>query len=402
MKSLINRDKYFERILPFIDKPIIKVIVGQRRVGKSYLLRQISEYISKELNGSIILIDKEDDAFASITDAPTLSAFIKNSAAGLPEGKKYILIDEIQEIENFENSIRSFAGKDDFDIYITGSNSEMLSGELSSRLSGRYVEIPIYSLDFKEFCRFHQLKPDSNTLQKFLRFGGMPFLRYLELNENQAFEYLKTVTSNIIYRDIIARYKIRNVNFLDRLVAFLASNIGSKVNAKRISDYLKSQKISISVNTVLDYMSFLINSHIIIPVKRIDLKGKKIFEVAEKYYFQDIGIRNSISGFKTSDMGKLMENAVFHHLKSNNYEVITGDWSDIEIDFVASKNNEIIYIQVTYLLSSDSTVQREFGNLLAINDNFRKMVISMDAVHGNSYQGIEHHHLLEFLQMELK
>lgn len=401
MKKLINRDKYFDRVLPFINKPIIKVIVGQRRVGKSYLLKQITDYLSKDPGVNIILIDKEDDSFSQITDAASLSIFIKNSIKGLPEGKKYILIDEIQEIANFENAIRSFASKDDFDLYITGSNSEMLSGELSSRLSGRYIEIPIYSLDFNEFCNFHGLEADNKTLDLFLRFGGMPFLRHLELNENQAFEYLKTVTSNIIYRDIIARYNIRNVNFLDRLVAFLAGNIGSKVKAKRISDYLKSQKINISVNTVLDYLSYLIASHIIIPVKRVDLRGKKTFEVAEKYYFQDIGIRNSIAGFRITDIGQLMENAVFQHLKSNGFDVLTGDWSDKEIDFVATKNNETIYIQVTYQLNLESTIQREFGNLLAIKDNYRKIVISMDAITGNTFQGIEHHHLLDFLQLKL-
>ena len=226
----------------------------------------------------------------------------------------------------------------------------------------------------------------------------MPFLKNLALQDELAFEYLKNIFTTILYRDIITRYSIRNVNFLDRLIHFTADNIGSMLNAKKISDYLKSQKTNISVNTVMDYLSYLVNSQIIIPVKRIDLKGKRTFEIGEKYYFQDVGIRNAICGYRVSDIGKLMENCVFHHLVSHGYSVFTGDWQQKEIDFVAIKNNERTYIQVAYLLSEQSTIGREFGNLQCIKDNYKKMVVSMDAQSRNTIDGIEHWSLERFLE----
>jgi predicted AAA+ superfamily ATPase len=209
---------------------------------------------------------------------------------------------------------------------------------------------------------------------------------------------LKNVFTSILYRDILTRYNIRNVNFLDRLIRFTADNIGSILNAKKISDYLKSQKISISVNTVMDYLAYLVNSQVIVPVRRIDLKGKRNFEIGEKYYFQDLGLRNALSGFRVSDIGKLIENCVFHHLISHGYTVFTGDWQTLEIDFVAEKNNERVYIQVAYMLTEQSTIDREFGNLALIRDNYRKLVVSMDAAFANTVYGIEHWNLLRFLE----
>jgi predicted AAA+ superfamily ATPase len=397
MKDFAERPKYFERIKPFIGKPIIKVLTGQRRVGKSYLLRQIARYAEEQLGGNIVWVDKEDEAFRHIVDADSLIAHIKQATDGKEGKMHFVLIDEIQEIADFEIAVRSFAAKKGFDLYITGSNSEMLSSELSSRLSGRYIDLQVYSLDFEEFCLFHQLPPDANSLNLFLKYGGMPFLKHLSLTDNQAYEYLNIVLSNIIHRDIVARYQIRNVNFLDRLVYFLADNIGSMVKAKRIADYLKSQRISISVNTVLDYLEHLSASHIVLPVKRMDLRRKKTFEVGEKYYFQDTGIRNALTGCRLPDIGALMENTVHHHLVSNGYEVFTGDWQDKEIDFVAQKDGERIYVQVAYLLAQEDTIAREFGNLLEIKDNFRKIVVSMDPFQGHSYQGVEHFSLLKFL-----
>ena len=398
MKKMIERPKYFERIRPFIDKPVIKVLTGQRRVGKSYLLKQIAGHVEKNPGANVIFVDKEDEAFRHIIDADTLIRYINQATAGKEGQKHYVLIDEVQEIAHFEDAIRSFATKDGFDLYITGSNSEMLSGELSSRLSGRYIAVQIFSLDFEEFCIFHRLGTDAKSLGDFLKYGGMPFLRHLPLAEAESFEYLRTVMSNIVYRDIVARYQIRNLNFLDRLLYYIADNIGSVVKAKRIADYLKSQQISISVNTVLDYMQFLCSSHIVIPVRRIDLRGKKTFEVGEKYYFQDTGIRNALTGYRLPDIGRLMENAVHHHLISHAYEVFTGDWQDREIDFVATKNGERIYIQVAYLLANEETIAREFGNLLEIKDNYRKIVVSMDVFQGHTFKGIEHFHLLDFFR----
>lgn len=397
MKEYIPRAKYDNRIQPFIGKPVIKVFIGQRRVGKSYLLAQVQDAI--KLKGgpcNFIYVDKEDDAFSHITTEADLTAYIKS--ASNTDAVNYVLVDEIQEIENFEDSIRSFAANPGFDIYITGSNSQLLSGELATRLSGRYIEIQVYSLDFREFALFHHLKNAPDSLQLFLKFGGMPFLRHLELKDEIAFEYLKSVFTSILYRDIVARYNIRNVNFLDRLVHFVADNIGSMLSAKKISDYLKSQRVNISVNIVLDYLSYLTNSLVIIPVKRMDLKGKHIFEIGEKYYFQDLGIRNALAGSRPSDMGKLVENCIFSHLISHGYTVYTGDWQQREIDFVAEKNNERVYIQAAYLLAEPATVEREFGNLALIQDNYPKYVVSMDASFSNTINGIAHWNLRRFLE----
>lgn len=397
MKEYISRPKYDNRFEPFIGKPVIKVLIGQRRVGKSYLLLQVQDAITQMGNPcNFIYVDKEDDAFSHIVTAADLTEYIKSKSRA--DVVNYLLVDEIQEIEDFENSIRSFAAKPNYDIYITGSNSDLLSGELATRLSGRYIEIQVYSLDFKEFVMFHDLKDSSKKLPDYLKYGGMPFLRHLELKEDIAYEYLKNVFAGILYRDIVGRYSIRNVNFLDRLVHFVADNIGSILNAKKISDYLKSQRVNISVNVVLDYLSYLTNSQIIIPVKRMDLKGKRIFEIGEKFYFQDLGIRNALVGFRPSDMGKLLENCVFNHLISHGYTVYTGDWQQREIDFVAEKNNERTYIQATYLLTEPATVEREFGNLALIQDNYPKLVVSMDASFSNTINGIAHWNLERFLE----
>jgi uncharacterized protein len=395
MKDFISRPKYDARIRPFMGKLLIKVLIGQRRVGKSYLLRQLRAEIAGSAAYHCIAIDKESDDFAHIITSTDLSAYVK--ANTVPGVINCLMVDEVQEIEGFENSIRHFAAQPNFDVYITGSNSALLSGELSTRLGGRYIEIPVYSLDYLEFATFHALEKNADSLNLFLKYGGMPFLRHLDLKDELVFEYLKNVFTSILYRDLITRYNIRNVNFLDRLIRFAADNIGSILNAKKISDYLKSQRVNISVNTVLDYLSYLVSSQIIVPVKRIDLKGKRTFEIGEKYYFQDLGIRNALTGYRASDIGKLMENCVFHHLISHNYTVFTGDWQQKEIDFVAEKNNERTYIQVTYLLTETTTVDREFGNLSQIQDNYKKMVITMEAAPGNTVNGIEHWSLQQFL-----
>ncbi len=398
MKDLIIRPQYFSRVKPFINTSLIKVFIGQRRVGKSCLMKQIRDDIQMNSDGNIIYIDKEDEEFNYIKTSLELSNYINVNSSKNKEIKNYIFIDEIQEIVDFENSIRSFAAKPNYDIYISGSNSEILSGELAGRLSGRYIEISVYSLDYNEFLIFHKLSSDNDSLNKFLKYGGLPFLKHLPLEDDPAYEYLKNIFTSILYRDVISRYSIRNVNFLDRLVHFTAENIGSILNAKKISDYLKSQKTNISVNSVLDYLSYLVNCQIIIPVKRIDIKGKRTFEIGEKYYFQDLGIRNAINGYRAGDIGKIIENAVFNHLISHGYTVLTGDWQTKEIDFIATKNNEKTYIQVAYLLNDQSTIDREFGNLQNIQDNFPKLVVSMDAQTLNSINGIEHWSLINFLQ----
>jgi len=395
---MFPRPKYDLKIRPFVGKPIIKVLIGQRRVGKSYLLRLIrDEIISKgDSNVDIIHIDMEKDQFRDIKTSVELSDYLNEKTSDT--SKKYVLIiDEIQEIDGFEKSIRSFGSESNFDIYITGSNSDILSGELATRLSGRYIEIPVFSLDFNEFCVFHDKAATTETLELYQKFGGLPFLIHLPMEDDIIYEYLKNIISTIVYKDVIGRYNVRNVHFLESLIQFTADNIGNILTAKKISDYLKSQKINIAVSTVLDYLTFLENSKIIHAVKRYDIKGKKLFEIGVKYYFQDIGIRNALTGYKATDIGKIMENIVFHHLASHGYDVLVGVNQQQEIDFIGKKKNEITYIQVAYLLSEESTINREFGNLTAINDNYKKMVVSMDPHSQNTVSGIEHWNLLNFL-----
>ena len=396
MVSYINRNIYIDRIKPYIGKNIIKVFVGQRRVGKSYIMYQVMDELKKQNpKPNIIFIDKEKNEFESIKNHNDLLAYISSHKKS---GKNAVFIDEIQDIEQFEKALRSIYSEPQYDIYCTGSNANMLSGELATYLSGRYIEIRIHPLSFNEFLKFHDLENNNESLLKYIRYGGLPNLIHLTLEDEIVFDYLMNIYAAILFKDIIKRYNIRNVSFLENLVKYLADNMASIVSGKKISDFLKSQKINITPNMVLDYLFYLRNAYFINKTQRMDVIGKKIFEIGDKYYFEDIGLRNSINGFKQTDINKLIENLVFSHLKINGYDVKVGTLDHREIDFVAGKQGEKIYIQTCYLLHDQKTIDREFGNLLAINDNYPKLVISMDEVFGkNTYQGIQHIHLRAFL-----
>jgi predicted AAA+ superfamily ATPase len=394
--DLIVRTKYQDQIVRFVGKQLIKVLTGQRRVGKSYLLRQMMEYI-RETNpgGNILYINKEDLAFDQIKTAADLHDYVRqNTREGVLNS---VFVDEIQEIPQFERAMRSLLLDPAYDLYCTGSNATMLSGELSTYLSGRYIEIPVYSLSYNEFLTFHKLENTNGSLMSFLRYGGLPYLKHLELADEIVFGYLKGVYNTVIYRDVIARYDIRNTAFLENLVLFLADNIGQLFSAKKISDYLKSQKINIATSQIINYLKHLSNAYLIHKVGRFDIVGKKIFEIGEKFYFQDIGLRNTVFEYKQSDIAKVMENAVYNHLLYNDYDVKIGQMGTQEIDFVGRRNGEILYVQVSYLLSDTATVEREYGNLEKIRDNYPKLVVSMDDFSGNSRKGIMHRSLSEFL-----
>ncbi len=392
--KIYKRTKYLNQIRPFIGKPLVKVLVGQRRVGKSVLLQIIAEELQVE-NVQIIYIDKESYEFDSITDYKSLNDFI-NATATAP--KVAVFIDEVQEIAEFEKSLRNFYKKPNFDIYITGSNANLLSGELATLLSGRFIEMEVYPLDYREFLAINELIDTETNCLKYLQFGGMAGLSLLPDEPKIKREYLQNIYNSILYRDIIKRNQIRNVAFLENLVNYIADNVGSQLSAKKISDYLKSQKVQISINTVIDYLRFLTDAFIVRKVKRQDIKGKKIFEVGEKYYFEDLGIRNNIVGFSPNDIQKVYENVVFNHLKSNGYDIHTGAFVEKEIDFIATKDGETTYFQVAYLLTEPTTIEREFGNLLLINDNYPKYVISQSVLPSlNTYKGVQHLSLRQFL-----
>lgn len=397
----IARPLYLDRVLPFIGKNLIKVFTGQRRVGKSYLLFQIIETIKhQDPDAHIIYINKEDLSFKSIVDADTLHAYVLNKKSEIH--KNYVFIDEIQEISDFESALRSLLLYQDIDLYCTGSNAELLSSDIAGKLSGRYIEISVYSLTYNEFLQFQHLEDSQDSLLKYLKYGGLPYLKHLPLADEIVFEYLKNVYSTIVFRDIINRYSIRNTAFLEQLVFFLASNTGSLFSAKKISDFLKSQQVNIAPNQVQIYIKHLINAFLIHQVKRYDIEGKRLFEIGEKYYFENLGIRNALWGYRLQDMGKLMENIVHNHLLAEGYTVQIGILSSYEIDFIAQKNGEKLYLQVALSLLEEKTIAREFGNLQKINDNYPKLVITMDSFTGNTIEGILSVDLRSFLSNSWK
>ena len=395
--QIIERPHYTHKIMPFMEQSILKVFTGQRRVGKSYLLFQIIQLIQKKnKNASIIYINKEDLTFSNIKNALDLNDYIKSKK--VTNQKNYVFIDEIQEIENFSDALRSAALDIDLDIYCTGSNANLLSRDIAGQLSGRYIEIEVHSLSYTEFLDFHQLKSASESLSKYLKYGGLPYLKHLKLEDEIVFEYLKNIYATIVYRDIVNRYEIRNTPFLEKLVQFLAGNIGSLFSSKKISDFLKSQQVKISTNQVQSYVEYLVNAFLIYKVARYDMIGKRVFEFGEKYYFENLGIRNGIHGYRIEDRGKIMENAVFNHLKFLGYTILIGKQDQREIDFIAQKNGETHYFQVALSLLEPQTIEREFGNLLKIHDNYPKTVITWEAFDGNSHKGIQTISLEQFLR----
>lgn len=391
-----KRSYYLKKIAPFVGVDLIKVLIGQRRVGKSYILLQLMDVIkAKDKKANIVYINKEENEFDDIANYRDLIVYVEKRAKA--KVKNYLFIDEIQDIENFEKALRHLFAKKTFDLYCTGSNARLLSSEIATGLSGRYIEIPVHALSYQEFLQFQGLPSGEDSLLKYIRYGGLPFLANLKLTDEIAYGYLQSIYSTIILKDVVARFKIRNINFLNRLLEYLADNIGSLVSANRISDFLKSQKIRTTPNIVLDYLSYLTSSFIIREVNRADIKGKKIFEINEKYYWEDLGLRNSLVGYKATEIGQILENLVFLQLLRLGFKINVGQLGDKEIDFVAEKEGRKIYVQVAYLISDGATKEREFGNLLLIQDNYQKMVISMDKMIGSEYRGVEHHQIIDFL-----
>ncbi len=390
-----SRDIYIERIRPYIDSNLIKILIGQRRVGKSYIFFQLMEEIRKSNpKANIIYINKESYDFDSINDYKSLIEYVENNAV---ESINYLFIDEIQDIEQFEKALRHFSTSGKYDIYCTGSNAKLLSSEIATLLAGRYIQIRIFSLSYREFLYFHNLENSDSSLLEYIKYGGMPHLINLKKDDAVYYEYLKNIYNSIVLRDIVERYKIRNVSFLDNLIHFLCDNLGSVFSAQNISKYLKSQNISIQSKTIIEYLSHLESVFFTDRVKRSDISGKKIFEIGEKFYLEDLGLRHSIVPYQINDISKVLENLVYHHLKVMQYDVYIGKLDDKEIDFIAKKGDSKIYIQVTYIMPDESTREREFGNLLEIEDNYRKIIISMDPFASGNYKGIEHIHIRKFL-----
>jgi len=396
MKINIKRKKYLDQIRPFYGKQLIKVITGQRRVGKSFFLLQLMEELKEVLpKNNTIYIDKEKHEFDHIKNHTDLITYVNQHSS---KKMNCLFIDEVQEIKNFEKALRSLLSDGNFDIYCSGSNSNMFSSEIATYLSGRQILVSVHSLSYPEFLMFHKLKKGKESLMQYLKTGGLPYLIHLTNDEEIWFDYLKNIRDTIIYRDIIARYNVRDTAFLENLVYYIADNIGNIVSANRISDYMKSQKNFKATSIIINYLKYFSEACFVNETKRAEIQGKKIFESGCKYYFEDLGIRNSITGFKPEDIGKIIENAVYNHLRYLNYKVNVGKHQDKEIDFICEKDGNIKYIQVTYLLQNKNVTEREFGNLLKIQDNYPKYVISMDDFKFTaSNKGVIHLRLEDFL-----
>ena len=398
--ALIQRDEYLNFIENYIDKPIVKVLIGMRRVGKSAIIKLlINKLLKKNISASNILyINKESLEFDEIKNYKDLYRYAINYFKGI-KNRKYIFIDEIQEIAEWEKSVNSFLADNYGDITISGSNSKLLSSELATLLSGRYIEIPVYPLTFKEFLQFRSKKTYTETeFKNFLRYGGLPGIHLLPLKDDTIFAYLNSILNTVLYSDVIIRHKIRDAAVFDRVVKYLFDNIGNITTAKKIADYFKSQKVKVSVDTVLNYITYLETSLIINRVPRYDIKGKKFLEFHDKVFLNDIGLRNGLIGYREKNINGLLENIVYKELQSRGYKVSVGVLNQLEIDFIAEKQNDIKYIQVCYLLNREDTVEREFGSLEKISNNYEKIVVSMDKFFPEERNGIIHKYLIDFLK----
>lgn len=398
MENII-RKPYLDKIEQALGKDIIIVLVGQRRIGKSYLLRQLRDEKAEDGSANIIYVDKEKKEFDDIRDYHDLNAFIDGHRV---KGKtNYILVDEIQDIAEFERTVRSYREDPDTEIVITGSNSLMLSSELTTLIGGRYKEIYVQALSYNEFLTFHQLPDNDDSLAKYINFGGLPGLQKIGLDENDVREYQQDVLNTVLLKDVIMRNNIRNPVFLDNLIRFLADNTGKIISANSISKFMRSQGQSITSTAVINYIKALCETYVIHKVNRYDIHGKRLFESNDKYYFEDIGIRNCLGGGnREGDIEKVMENVVYNHLVRLGYDVTVGQLQASEIDFVCSKpTGERVYVQVAYIIADEATRQREFGNLRAIHDNYPKYVISMTPlVTRSNDDGIIHLNLRKFLK----
>lgn len=397
--GIINRQDYIDKIEKCIGKETIIVLVGQRRVGKSYIMKMIRDKKQQDTCNNVIYIDKEKREFDEIQNYQDLNDYIDKHFD--TNKHNYILIDEIQDIKEFERSVRSFRTEPNTEIIITGSNARMLSNELSTLIGGRYKEIYIQSLSYNEFLGFHHLNDSDEALALYIQYGGLPGLAKIGLEEDDAREYQIDIYHTVLLKDVIMRNKIRNVPFLENLVRFLADNTGKLISANSITKYMKSQGETITPAVIINYISFLCEAYILHKVNRFDIHGKRIFETNDKFYFEDNGIRNAIAGgTREGDIEKVIENVIYQHLIRLGYKVYVGQLQAGEIDFVCTKpEGKRIYIQASYVIADEATREREFGNLQAINDNYPKYVISMTPLlTQNDNNGITHLHLRKFLK----
>ncbi|MED9946997.1 MAG: ATP-binding protein [Peptacetobacter hiranonis] len=401
---MIKREMYMSRIRPFINTDLVKVMTGIRRCGKSVMLELIKEELLQSgVNKSqFISINFEDMSYAHLQTAKALNDDIIERANKI-EGKVYLFFDEIQEVKDWEKCINSLRVSLDCDIYITGSNAKLLSGELATYLGGRYVEFVIYPFSFAEFVElYREIYPDepiNMIFQKYVVFGGMPYLSNIRFEKTASIQYLNDLFNSVQLKDIVKRNNIRDVDLLERISAYVMANVGNTFSATSISKFFKSEKRNVAPDTILNYIKYCCDAYLFYQVKREDLQGKQILTSNEKYYIADHGIREAVFGGNMKDINLILENIVYMELLRRGYEVRVGRSGNKEIDFVCYKRDEKIYIQVTYLIASEETIQREFGVYDDIQDNFPKYVVSLDEF-DMSRDGIKHRNIRDFLLEE--
>ena len=401
---MIKRELYMKRIRPFINTELIKVMTGIRRCGKSVMLELIKqELVESGINPSqFISINFEDMRYDHLHTAKVLHEEITRRASQI-EGRAYLFFDEIQEVTDWEKCINSFRVGLNCDIYITGSNAKLLSGELATYLGGRYVEFIIYPFSFAEFLELYRpIAPEAsiqNCFQKYLVSGGMPYLANIRYETEPSRQYLTDLFNSVQLKDIVKRNKIRDVDLLERIIAYVMTNIGTTFSATSLVKFFKNEQRTVSAETILNYIRYCCDAYLFYQVKREDLPGKQILSSNEKYYIADHGIREAVFGGNTQSIQLILENIVYMELLRRGYSVTIGRVGDKEIDFVCTRQADKIYIQVTYLLASDETISREFGVYDNIRDNYPKYVVSLDEF-DMSRNGIKHRNIRDFLLME--
>ena len=398
---MIQRERYINNIKPFIGKDIVKVLTGIRRSGKSVMLRLIQEEIQRQGVGEtqFISFNFESMENADFCTASSLYQELKRRIA-LIQGKVYLFFDEIQEVEQWEKCINSARVDFDCDIYITGSNAKLLSGELASYLGGRYVEFVVFPFSFEEYLEsIKQENKDTSVTEEFknyLEMGGMPFLVNLRYDKEASLQYLRDVYNSVLLKDVVQRNNIRDVELLERMILYFLDNVGHSFSARSISKYLKQENRKVSAETILNYIKACCDAYLFMKLRREDLQGKKILSVNEKYYSVDHGLREAILGTNTRNIDQVLENIVCVELLRRGYTVTIGKNGEKEIDFIAKKNKDKLYIQVAYLLAGSETIEREFGIYDSVRDHYPKYVLSLDEL-DMSRNGIKHLNIRDFL-----
>lgn len=403
--AVVKRERYLEQIRPFMDTPIVKVLTGVRRSGKSVLLRLLEQELYERgvSSNQVLYLNFESVVNMKYHDFNLLVEKVKKFAAGQKDSRIYLFFDEIQNVGNWELCINSFRVDHDADIYITGSNAQLLSGELATHLSGRYVQFTVYPFSFSEFVDLYQSIDPSATIEncfrRYLDVGGMPVLKDVGFQPAPSRKYLRDIYDTIMIKDVIARNRIRDVDLLNRIILFLLANIGQTFSANAISRYFKNERRVVAVETILNYLKAATDAFLLYKIPRFDLIGKELLSVQEKYFIADHGLRQSVYGQGQRDINQVLENLVCLELLRRGYSVYVGKIGTLEVDFVAQRQDEKLYVQVCYLLAEPATIEREFGVLSRIPDNYPKYVVSMDEVN-LSRDGIRHMHIRDFLLVD--